>query len=228
MGSAAYMPSPELPTRVLLRPVGSALPLGLAGLAIASLLVSGLELSWVSIVDGHQVGMLVLVTAVPLQLVACVFALLARDGAAGSTMAILSATWAAIGLTRLTAMPGAVSTSLGLVLLVAAGVLAGGATGQAMGKLLPGLVVLLAAARFALTGIYELTANGGWQDVSGIVGLVVSGLAGYVVWALEFEAAADRTVLPLMRHGRGAEAMNGNGATPLGDVAHEPGVREQL
>lgn len=222
------MPSPDLPTRVLLRPLGNALPLGLAGLAIASLLVSGLELGWISIVDGHQVGMLVLVTAVPLQALACVFALLARDGAAASSLAILSASWAAIGLTHLTSPPGAVSTSLGLVLFMAAAVLAGGALGQSLGKLLPGLVVLLAAARFALTGLYEVSADGTWQDISGIVGLVVAGLAGYVVWALELESARDRTVLPLMRHGRGARAMNGNGATPLGDVAHEPGVREQL
>lgn len=222
------MSSPELPARVLLRPLGSSLPFGLAGLAIASLVVSGLELGWVPVADGHQVGMLVLVTGVPLQGVACIFALLGRDGPAGSTMAMLSATWATIGLTHLTSPPGTTSTALGLVLLVAAGVLAGGACAQSLGKLVPGLVMLLAAARFALTGLYELTASGGWQDASGIVGLVVTGLAGYAVWALELEGAQQHTVLPLMRRGRGAQAMDGGGATPLGDVAHEPGVREQL
>jgi succinate-acetate transporter protein len=197
----------------MLRPLGSPLPFGFAGLAIASLVVTGLEWSWVPVVQGTQVGFLVLITAVPLQLVAALFAFLARDGATATAMGVLSASWASIGLSHLVGPPGTTSHALGLVLVMAAAILAGSALAQAGGKVVPGLLVGVAAARFALTGLYELTGSTGWQDASGAVGLAVCALALYSVWALELEDARDRTVLPLGRHG---------------GVEREAGVRGQL
>jgi uncharacterized protein len=70
--------------------------------------------------------------------------------------------------------------------------------------------------RFACTGIYELTASGTWQDIAGVVGLMLCAVAVYAAWAVALEEARRRTVLPTGRRGAGA------------DVADEPGVRAQL
>jgi succinate-acetate transporter protein len=219
---------PDLPVSIFLRPMGSPLPLGLAGLAIASLLSTGVDFSWVPLQQTSQMGFLLLVTVVPIQLLACAFAFPARDGATASTIGILAATWAAYGITKLTTSPFHTSHALGLVLLMAAGVLAGGALAQGTGKILPALVIGLAAARFALNGIYELTASQGWQNAAGAVGLAVAAGAVYLVWALSFEDERDRTTLPTLRRGRGKIAVEARASRQLVGVEHEPGVRTQL
>jgi uncharacterized protein len=216
------------PTRIFLRPFGSSFPLALAGLAIASLLTTGLEWSWFPITQSHQVGLLLLVAVVPIQLLAAAVAYPTRDGATASGIGILAATWAAYGLSKATSAPGSTSGALGLVLLMAAGVLAGAAMSQSFGKLLPGLVLGLAAARFACTGLYELTAATGWQDTAGAVGLAVAAGALYLVWALEIEDARDHTVLPTLRRGRGRLDAGPPLSRSRDGLDHEPGVRAQL
>lgn len=224
---ARTAPDPELSAtaRIFLRPMGSPLPLGLAGLAIASLLTAGVDLGWVAVTETRQMGFLLLIAVVPMQLLACAFAFPSRDGAAASTVGILAATWAAYGLTKLVTPPGLTSHVLGLLLLMAAGVLAGGAAGQATGKPLAGVVIGLAAARFAVNGIYELTGSGAWQNAAGVIGLVVAAGALYLVWALELEDARDRPALPTLRRGRGRIAVEPQG---FDGVRHEPGVRAEL
>src|SRR5690242_1612396 len=118
-------------SEIFLRPLGSPLPLGLSGLAVASLLVSGLDLGWVPASAGHQVGMLLLVGAVPLQLLACAFALPARAAAAqaggkpllGLTLGIASARLVLSALHELTGSGGlqTVSGIVGLVVVACAG-----------------------------------------------------------------------------------------------------------
>lgn len=215
-------------SQVVLRPIGSSLALGLAGLTIASLVLSGLELSWVPASAGHDVGILVLVSGAGMQAVACVFAFLARDGAAGSALGILSSTWTGIGLIHLVAAPGSTTPPLGLLLLAAGALLLCGSSAVGMSKAVPALAIGLTGLRFVLTGIYELSANGTWQDVSGIVGLVVTAVAGYAVWALMLEDARDRPLLPVGRHGQGRAAIAGSFDEQVAGLAHEAGVRRQL
>src|SRR5438309_855832 len=45
---------------IVLRPMGSPLALGLCGLVIASLVLSGLDLGWVSTADARLVGIMLL------------------------------------------------------------------------------------------------------------------------------------------------------------------------
>src|SRR5690348_15562240 len=110
--------APRLDAHVVLRPIASPFPVGLCGLAIASLLVTSLDLGWIPVVQGKQVGLLLLVTAVPLQAVAAVFCFPGRDAAAATSVGVLSVAWAADGLTRLTSPPGSTSPALGIVLLM--------------------------------------------------------------------------------------------------------------
>jgi uncharacterized protein len=207
---------------IFLRPLGSPLPLGMAGLAVASLVVSGIDLGWVPAADGHQVGLMLLVAGVPLQLLGCAFALPARDGAAATSMGLLSIGWMAMGLTRLLAPPGTTSDSLGLVLLGIGVLLSASALGQGAGKPLVGLTLGLAATRLLLSGLHELTGSGGLQTASGIAGLAVVAAAGYLTAALQVEESEGKAVLPIGRRGRARREADANGA------AQEPGVRAQL
>jgi uncharacterized protein len=213
------------PARIFLRPIGAPLTIGMAGLAIASLVQSGFDLGWVAKSEAAQVGVVLLAVPFVLQLLACVFSYLARDGAAGTCTGVLSTTWLAMGLLHI-ASPGQTSGALGLLLLAAAGVLALSAISVSVGKVLPGIVFGLAAVRFGLAGIYELSTGSTWQDVAGVVGLVVCGLAAYSVLAFELEGQRRETVLPTFRHGRGQAAMDGSWTDQLDGVVNEPGVRQ--
>jgi succinate-acetate transporter protein len=212
--------------RVFLRPIGSPLTLGLSGLAIASLVESGRALGWIDKSQGHQVALILIAIPFVLQLVACVFAYLARDGAAGATLGVLSGTWLAVGLIQLVSSPTSRSGALGLVLLASGAMVALSSLAIALGKPLPGLVFALAGARFALDGIHQLGGVSTWQHVAGIVGLVVCGLSGYAVLAFEIEGQRHRPVLPTFRIGVGRAAVAGGAAEQVQSVANEAGVRQ--
>jgi uncharacterized protein len=218
------MPEPP-PARIFLRPIGAPLTIGMAGLTIASLVQSGYDLGWMAKSEAAQVGVIMLAVPFVLQLIACVFSYLARDGAAGACTGVLSTTWLAMGLLHIVS-PGQTSHALGLLLLSAGGVLALSSIAVSAGKLLPGIVFGLAAVRFGLAGVYELSTNGTWQDVAGVVGLVVCGLAAYSVLAFEIEGQKRATVLPTLRRGRGRLAVDGSWPEQLDAVANEPGVRQ--
>jgi uncharacterized protein len=204
------------PPQVFLRPLANPLPLGFLALAGATLLVSGLQLEWLQPSDGMDVALILIAFVFPLQLVASVFGFLARDVVAGTGMGILAGTWLAVGLIVLTGEPGSTSDALGLFLLIAAVAMLVPASAAATGKLAPLAVLGTTALRFAVTGLYELTASGTWKTLAGIVGLVLCALAVYTALAMALEDVLHRTLLPVGRRG---------GALGVGD---EAGVREQL
>jgi succinate-acetate transporter protein len=215
-----------IPARVFLRPIGTPLTVGLSGLAIASLVEGGLSLGWVAKTQAHDVGMILIAVPFVLQLLACVFSYLARDGAAGAALGILATTWLGLGLVHLTSHPGSKSGALGLLLLTAGGLLALSAMATGMAKPLPAMIFGLAAVRFALSGIYQLGGISTWEHTAGIVGLVLTGSAGYAVLAFELEGQRHRPVLPTFRVGHGRKALTAAGMAQLEGIANEPGVRE--
>jgi succinate-acetate transporter protein len=199
----------------IVRPLGSPMPLGLAGLAVASLLLSGVDLGWIPPAQSTVVGVLVLCTGGALQAVTSLIAFLARDGATASSMGLLSSGWMAIGLCHLVAPPAQSLEALG-TLLLGIGVLAMlFCVGMASSKLLPALVIGLGGSRFVLTAVAELSAGGAWKTATGIVGLVVCVLAAYAAWALDL-ADAGRPLLPFGRRSTTSE------------LSREPGVRGKL
>ncbi len=142
-------------------------------------------------------------------------------------MGVLAGTWATAGYVTLTSAPGSTSQGLGVVLLTAAVAMLVPAS-AASGKLVAAGVMGLTAARFAVTGLYELTASPAWKTTAGVTGLVRAGAALYAAAGFELEDAKRTTVLPLLRRGPGRQAMHGGVANQLDGVAHEAGVREQL
>lgn len=95
-------------------------------------------------------------------------------------------------------------------------------------KLAAAGVMSLAALRFAVTGISEMTGSSSWSTLAGLVGLVLAAAASSSALGFELEDARHRTVLPLLRRGPGREAMEGEVADQLTGVAREAGVRQQL
>lgn len=198
----------------------------MSGLAIASLVESGLDLRWIPVAQTREVGLILLATPFVLQLLACVFSYLARDGATGAAVGVLATTWGATGAIHLFSTPGSRSGAMGLLLLSAGGVLALSATAVAAAKPLPALAFLIAALRFALAGVYQLGGTTFWQDAGGVVGLVVVGLAAYCVLAFELEGQRRAPVLPTFRRGRGTLSVSADLGAQTDGIVREPGVRQ--
>lgn len=215
-------------TQIFLRPIGSPVALGFLALAGASLALSGTQLGWIPLTETRYVAFVLVAFAFPLELLASIFAFLARDSGVGTGMAILAGSWLAIALVKLASAPGSTSAALGTFLVFAGAALTVPAIGAALGKLVPALVLLTAALRFFLTGLYQLTASAGLQSAAGIAGLVVLGLAGYAALALEIEDVVRKPVLPVLRLGAGKAAMHGTMQDQLSRISREAGVREQL
>lgn len=215
-------------TRIFLRPIATPFPLGFFALATASLLAAGAELSWFSASDQTLVAVVLVGFAFPLQLLASVFGFLGRDTVAATGFGVQGATWLVVGVAMLLSPPGHTSRVVGVLLCAAAAWVALCALGASLGKLGPALVLALTALRFLVTGLYELTGGAGIEDAAGIIGLVLVGTVAYVSLALEVENLQRQTILPLLRRGRGAEALSGDLATQTRSVHHEAGVREQL
>lgn len=213
--------------RVVLRPIGSPLPLGFLGLFVATLSFSALQLGWIPDAQGSKVALGALGLTVPVQLIASVYGFLGRDPVAGTGMGILAGSWATVGLVTLTSPPGATSSGLGMVLVAAGLALLVPAAGGRE-KTVAATVMALSSVRFTLTGVAELSGVPVWMTVAGWVGLLLAAVSLYAAMAFELEGTDKRDVLPLWRRGAAASAVHNDEAEQLSDVAREPGVRKQL
>jgi uncharacterized protein len=214
------------PVRIFLRPIGSPLTIGMSGLAIASLVDSGMDLGWVPSSQSVQVGLILLAVPFVLQLLASIFSYLARDGSAGAATGVLATTWLALGLLHISSGSGRPLSSIGLLLVSSGGVLALSALVVFSTKPLPGAVFFLAALRFGVAGVYQLSAAGVWKNVSGVAGLVVCAGAAYCVLAFELEGQQRRAVLPTLRRGRAALATSDEDGARMDGISREAGVRQ--
>lgn len=86
----------------------------------------------------------------------------------------------------------------------------------------------MAAVRYGLNGLYELTASTGVQTASGYIGLAIFTATLYGALAFGIEDVQHRSVLPLGRRGEAAEAFEGNLGEQVGPIESEAGVRKQL
>lgn len=220
--------APQEAMRIVLRPLASPLPLGFLGLAGGTITLSGQQLGWVPAVTSHLVAVAILLLAVPLQLIASLIGFLSRDPVAATGMGTLAATWATTGVLTLLSPPAQRSPVLGLILFYLAAAVLVSALVAATGKGLVALVLTMAAARFALTGVYEFVGGPGWMSTAGWVGLALCAIALYAALALELESMQHRPVLPTLRWGAARRALTDDGLSTVGAANREAGVREQL
>lgn len=218
----------EPAVRIVLRPLGSVLPLGFLAFGTGAFLTATLSLGWLAPSEGRDVVELLLVFTVPVQAVAAVLAFLSRDTPGGTTLGIFAATWAAIGILSLGLAPGETSSALGVFLLADSVAIAILAAAALVGN--PAFTVLLgiSCARFALNGSYELTGSVSVERAAGWVGLALCVVAGYAGIAFLLEDAKHAQVLPMLRHGPSESAIEAGFPEQLESLEHEPGVRANL
>jgi succinate-acetate transporter protein len=217
--------------RVVLTPIASPLPLTFAGLLLASVVLSGLELGWIPRAQTHEAGWVLIAVPIPLQLVASVFGFRGRSATAATGSSVLAAAWLGIALDLINAPTGAPvpSNAVGMLALAVAAALLIPAVGDGRGgSLLPAATLAAASARFVLTGITGQTHSPSLREATGVVGLVVAAIALYAALALELEGSNRGEVLPVFRRTRSAKAFHASLDEQVDQLEHEAGVRQNL
>ena len=214
-------------TRIMLRPVGSGLPLGFFSFGIGMLLLGSQEIGWIPAAEQRDVGLLLVTFVFPLELVATVFAFLARDTLGATTLGLFTTSWLALGVTQVTSPAGATSVTLGIYLFGFATAVLLLALLSTMGKPFFSALLGVATARVVLSGLFEVGGGRTLYQVAGGCGIALSALAMYGGTALALEDARQRELLPLFRRGQAAESFEGYEAQ-LQRLEAEPGVRPQL
>ncbi len=215
-------------TRIMLRPVGSPLPLGLLALMCAGILLSLQQLGAIPETEMSTIALILLGFVAPLMLIASIFGFLARDTVAGTALGLFAGAWLATGLNFLTAAPGQTSTALGIFFLALAASFAVIIAGASFGKAGPAVVIVFGVARFLLSGLYELTGSVGVEHAAAIVGFGLAAAALYSAVATEIEDVQGEVKLPMGRRASAREALAGPFDAQLERLEREAGVRNQL
>ncbi len=215
-------------TRIVLRPMASALPLGFLAFGVGTILLTVVELKWLPLAQDTQLMKMVLVFVAPLEALAGLFAFVTRDVGAATALTLLGASWAATALTVLSTPPGAQSPALGIFLLILGTIMLVLLIGAVEAKPLFAVLLALGAARFALTGVFQLTGTPVIETVAGWIGVPLVGFSLYGGLALLLEDGRQKTILPLGRRGRARASLEGDLASQIEHAEREAGVRRQL
>jgi succinate-acetate transporter protein len=214
--------------RIVVRPYGSSVPLGFFAFGIGMFLYAALDAPWLKASQGHSIGLLLAGFVAPLELVATIFAFLARDTVAAATLGLFAGSWFVGGLATMQAKPGVLDPALGYFLIaftVVVLLLAGAAI---LGKPLIAVLLAVSAVRGLLSAAYELGAGPRWNHIGGWLALAIFVIAMYGGIAFLLEDARGRTVLPLARRGGSREAVEGSLSDQLRGLEDEAGVRHTL
>lgn len=212
-------------TRIVLRPIGSPLPLGFFTVAIDNVVVSALQWGLLPAGDRRAVALIVL-PAFVVQAIVGIFAIGARDSIAGTLMLGFATTWLVDFLILYVYPPGA-AAALGIFYVVFA-VFVALMLASALLKRALAAVLLVAAPRFLVAGVAELTGNHATAQAGAVLGFLLATVAMYTAFALLLEDARGRDVLPIGRQGAARAATHGTLAVQLRDIERQPGVRRTL
>jgi succinate-acetate transporter protein len=212
-------------TRIVLRPIGSPLPLGFFIVATDNVLVSALQWGLLPMTDRRAVALIVF-PAFIVQAIVGVFALSARDSIAGTLMLSFATTWLVDALVFYVNPPGA-AAALGMFYVVFA-VFISFMLASALLKRALAAVLAVAAPRFLIAGIAELTGKQVLAQAGAVLGFLLAAVALYTAFALLLEDTRGREVLPVGRLGAARQATHGNLAVELRDIERQPGVRRTL
>jgi hypothetical protein len=214
--------------RVVVRPYGSAIPLGFFAFGIGMFLYAALDAPWVKPADWHSIGLILAGFVAPLELVGTVFAFLSRDTVAGATLGLFAASWFVGGLLTMSADPGVRDPGAGYFFVAFAIVVLLLGVPALLGKPLIALLLLVSDVRLLCAAVYELGGGAGWNRVGGWIALGVFCLAMYGGLAFLLEDLRGSALLPTGRKGASREAMEGGLAKQLQGLEDEAGVRHTL
>lgn len=214
--------------RAVVRPYGSALPLGFFCFGIGMLLLAGLPLGWIAGSDVRVAGILLAGFVFPLEFLACVIAFLARDTATAATLGLFSTSWLALGLVDVLVDPASTSHAEGLYLIGFTVMILALAVVAFPGKPLLGLLLAASALRSLLSGAYQLGAPRALDAAAGVDAIVIFAAAVYLGLAFVLEDIHQRPVLPTLRRGPARRAIHGDLHDQLARLHDEAGIRPQL
>jgi uncharacterized protein len=200
-------------TRFVLRPIASPLPLAFLSFGVGSGLQSGLQLGLVPRGEIPNLSLLFGGVVFPAMLLVGILAFLSQETLGATLLGLISFSWLGTALVNYASFPDTTSAAMGVFSLVPAAVLLLMGTVGVLGKPLLSVVIALASARYGLNGVYELTASGGVQTSSGVVGCAILLASLYGGLALSLEDVQHRTVLPFGRRGE-ARGYRGRSRRP--------------
>jgi succinate-acetate transporter protein len=218
-------PEVQAMTRIVLRPIGSPLPVGYFTVAIDNVVTSTLQWGVLPAVDRRAVALIVF-PAFIVQAIAGLFALGARDSIAGTMMLSFATTWLVDALVLYANPPGA-AAAIGIFYVVFA-VFISFMLASALLKRALAAVLAVAAPRFLIAGVADITGNQVIAQAGAVLGFLLAAVALYTAFALLLEDSRGREVLPIGRLGAARQATHGNLAVELHDVEREAGVRRTL
>jgi succinate-acetate transporter protein len=214
--------------RINVRPLANPLPLGLFAFGIGMLMLAAQTAGWVPLTEDKQIGLLMVSFVFLLEGFSTIVAALARDTLAATVLGLFTTSWLALGLLLVVGKPGATSHAAGFFLLGFAAPIISLAVLAASGKPLIAFILSLSAARAILDGLYQVTGTSGLEHAAGYVAAVIAGVAWYAGTAMALEDTRQHAVLPVLRRGAGASAMQAGLDRQLEHAIREAGVREQL
>ncbi len=127
---------------------------------MGTILLSAVELHWTPLAQTRPLMIMILAFVVPLELIAGLLAFPARDVGAATGLSLLSAAWAATAVTVLHGPPGGRSMALAIFLLMMTAIMLVLSAASLRAKPAFGLLLMVGACRFALTGIYQGSLGG--------------------------------------------------------------------
>jgi uncharacterized protein len=219
---------PTAEARIMLRPIGSALPLGFFAFGLGMFMLAAEGIPWIRPYEIHDVGLILVTFVAPLEFLATVIAFLARDSIGAATLGLFSASWFSTGWGLLGSQPGETSRAFGMLVLCFAAVIALLAIMAWQSKPFFTVLLGLSLSRMVTYGVWEWGGPGGWLKTAGWIAFALGCLALYGGIALGFEDALQREVLPTFRRGSARAAIEGGLDKQLERLTNEPGVRQQL
>ena len=201
------------------------LPLGFFTVAIDNVLVSTLQWGVLPATDRQAVALIVL-PAFFVQAIVGLFAIAARDSSAGTLMLSFATTWLVDSLILYLAPSGA-GAALGIFYVVFAVFISFMLAG-ALAKRALAAVLAVAAPRFLIAGVAELTGDQALLKAGAVLGFLLATVAMYTAFALLLEDSHGHEVLPIGRLGAARQATHGTLAVELRDIERSAGVRRTL
>jgi uncharacterized protein len=212
-------------TRIVLRPIGSPMPLGFFTVAIDSVMVSALQWGMLP-PSGDRAVALIVFPAFVVQVIVGVFAFLGRDSIAATLMLSFATTWLVDALVFYL-HPAGDHEALGIFLIVFA-VFAGVMLAAALPKRALAAVLAVAVPRFLVGGLAEVTGSHPVAQAAAVLGFLLAAVAMYAAFALLWEDSRGREILPVGRLGPARHATHGSLAMQLRDIERQAGVRRTL
>lgn len=220
--------SPQELTRIVVRPVGSPLPLGFFAFGVGTVLLAAVELQWIRSSETIPLICVLLGYVAPLEILAGIFSLLSRDTGAGTAMCIFGAGWVALSLSYLMVGLDAKTVTLGIFLTVDSLAILALAVSSVTVKPMLSIILFLSAARFLLAAAVQFGAGEKATLASGCVGILTGVFAAYGGLAFLLEDVKQRDVLPVFRRKTAKAALEGGLDEQLSRIRNEAGVRHQL